>query len=114
MLQIQILGCLDAGHLTPAEVAAALRSRHVDLTEEIVRKFVEGEYLLNTPWSGALSNVASITLPAIASCNGVLSLLSGIFCSLGCGQQQHSGEGRVCRACAAHGICRPAEVRQAV
>ena len=86
MLQT-LLGCIDAGHLTPAEVAAALRSRHVDLTEEIVRKFVEGEYLLNTPCKGPLSNVASITLSAIASCNGVLTLLSGTFCSLRCGQQ---------------------------
>lgn len=28
------------GHLSPAEVASALRSRGVDLTEEIARKFV--------------------------------------------------------------------------
>ena len=32
-----------SGHLTAKEVAAALRSRNVDLTEAIVQKFIEGE-----------------------------------------------------------------------
>jgi hypothetical protein len=34
---------LCAGHLTAKEVAAALRSRNVDLTEAIVQKFIEGK-----------------------------------------------------------------------
>lgn len=52
------LMCIATGHLTAKEVAAALRSRNVDLTEAIVQKFIEGEqWLPNAPtWHAQGSN----------------------------------------------------------
>jgi Ca2+-binding EF-hand superfamily protein len=46
----RIFDAFDAdgdGELTPSEIAAALRSRGVDITEEVALKFVQGDDLID-------------------------------------------------------------------
>jgi hypothetical protein len=66
----------SSGHLTAKEVAAALRSRNVNLTEAIVQKFIEGV------GSSAAQNLLNLkTLPVQAKRHRVYMYYLDCMCS---------------------------------